>query len=1100
MAGVLPPGNNLHWCGATSQIMETVLSVTIATSAINAGVLSLTLLYMSTIGETRMGLRQWAVAVGLLIMHNTMALAWAGDADGAVLHFILSEGTHLVGGLFLLSGAQAFSGQASRSPVLVVGGVIGLGWLFLMPLAGFPFSDSSMIVHVFGGLIVCFSGFELLRGKIQPRPLTAFVGITLFSWGSVSLALLAFPSALMSLLAGQAFGVVAAVGFILLASRRQATLLSEARERARVSERDAAEQAQHIRQVLDSLPDAVMTVDSHGRIHDFNPSACRIFGYDADDVRGRDASTLLPVKGAAREPGGLIHRLAKDPDFQKRRQIEDFMALRRDGSRIPVEVMVNTVTVGGRDIYVGLVRDISEGRLASRFDDFLHGLDRKALRTFRTDELDAETCSELASILDAPLVLLINRDGEAGFKLRAAAGPDAGTRTRVAIAGMLDDEFRGSGPFGDAVRTGQTETIQRTGPNWLFEVLPGQYDWAMIMPLWIEKDVGGLLIVIGTDPQPDSNTVLRLESAAARIGATRQSVRDQQKLRLQGTAMAAAANAIFITNVRGEIEWVNDAFTRLSGFEATEVIGKTPAILRSGLQGDDIYARLWATITSGQVWRGEMVEMRKDGSLYTVDQTIAPILDETGAVAHFVAVHEDVTDRKKAEERVLYLSNYDTLTRLPNRVLFRDHLYQAVTQARNTRTSLAVLFIDLDRFSRVNDTLGHDVGDQLLMTVASRINAAAAPHADTVARIGGDEFALIQTKLPNAEAAAALARRVIEVVNKPVDLDGLEVQVGANVGIAIYPQDGDDPDHMIKNADMAMYRAIRSETDNYYFFSNDMNDEARIRLGLEGDLRRAIENRELELYFQPQINVKTRRIVGAEALLRWQHPQQGPISPARFIPVAEDSGLILPIGDWVLNEALRQAAQWRMAGLPLITIAVNISAVQFRQKGLVKTVKEAIALHGMDPSRLELELTESMLMQDARGAVQVLSELSDLGALLAIDDFGTGYSSLSYLKQFPVDKLKLDQSFVRHLTTDHNDAVIARATINLGHSLNLEVIAEGVETEEQYEYLKAEGCDVIQGFLFGRPVPADAFAAMLLAEVEKEDGITPHDAEDASST
>lgn len=1066
--------------------METILPITVAAMATTATILALTLLYMSTIGETRMGLQQWAAAIGLLIAHSALNLTWIGQENNATLQIILSDSVHLFGALFLLSGVHAFCDKPARTSLLLAIGGGGIGWLLIAMMIEAGSLASEVAVHILSGVIVCVSGAELLRSKVQPRRLAVLVGLVLVSWGAVTIALLLAPSMTISILSGQAFGMAAAVGFILLASRRQGSLLADARERARQSETNAAEQARHVRHVLDSLPDAVVTIDADGNIHDFNPSASRIFGYTPDEVRGRDASSLLPVKGSPREVGGLIRRLAIDPAFQARRQKEDFMALRRDGSRIPVEIMVNTVTVAGHDIHVGLIRDISEERLSDKFAEFLHGLDSKALRALRPDELDAETCAELAAILDVPLVLLVNRDRDAGFRLRAAAGPDASTRMRAAINDLFVSVARAPGVLGEAVRTGIVQTSHRSQPEWMFGALPGQYDWVAAVPLWVEQDVGGLLIVCGADPILDTITLTRLEAAAARIGATRQSVLDQQKMRLQGTAMAAAANAIFITNVKGEVEWVNDAFTRLSGFEASEVIGKTPAILRSGVQGDDVYARLWATITSGQVWRGEMVEMRKDGSLYTVDQTIAPILDESGAVAHFVAVHEDVTDRKKAEERILYLSNYDTLTRLPNRVLFRDHLYQAVTQARNTRSSLAVLFVDLDRFSRVNDTLGHDVGDQLLMTVASRINAAAAPHADTVARIGGDEFALIQTKLPNAEAAAALARRVIEVISKPVDLDGLEVQVGANVGIAIYPQDGDDPDHLIKNADMAMYRAIRSETDAYYFFSNDMNDEARIRLGLEGDLRRSIENNELELYFQPQIDAQTRRIVGAEALLRWHHPQQGLISPARFIPVAEDSGLILPIGDWVLNEAMCKAAVWRAEGLPQVTVAVNISAVQFRQRGLIKTVTTAMEQHGMDPAHLELELTESMLMQDARGAVQVLTELSNLGIKLAIDDFGTGYSSLSYLKQFPVDKLKLDQSFVRHMTSDHNDAVIARATINLGHSLNLEVIAEGVETEEQYEYLRAEGCDVIQGYLFGRPVPADTFAAMLRAEAAAE--------------
>lgn len=695
----------------------------------------------------------------------------------------------------------------------------------------------------------------------------------------------------------------------------------------------------------------------------------------------------------------------------------------------------------------------------------------------------------MARISNLPLVWIGTKELDGTVLLRGSAGERAGD---VVVEGEIrwDTPMSEFCPAAEAVRLGTTQHVtvsELAGP-------PGPciraiqrlgLDGITAVPLHAQNEVVGVIMLAG-DPahlaRPDAARMVR---AGGRLGSAFQIVRDQERLRLQGTAMAAAANAIFITDVNGRIEWVNDAFTRLSGYASADVLGKTPAVLKSGVQSADTYANLWQTVKSGQVWRGELVERRKDSTLYTVDQTVAPITNEHGEITHFVAIHEDVTERKRAEERIRYLANYDTLTRLPNRVLFRDRLHQAVTHARRMQKALAVMFVDLDRFSRINDTLGHAAGDELLSTMAERIQLVAE-DADTVARIGGDEFAVIQSNLPNAEAAAVLAKKVVDAVGTTVDMDGHEIHLSANVGIAIFPQDGDDPDHLIKNADMAMYRAIRSETASYYFFSSEMNAEAKVRLGIEGDLRRAVERDELTLYYQPQISVATGRIVGVEALLRWQHPEQGMISPARFIPVAEDSGLILPIGDWVMSEAMRQCREWVDEGLPPITVAMNISAVQFRQDGIIERVKRLIDYHQVDPTSLEMELTESMLMQDARQSIELLTDLSDLGIQLAIDDFGTGYSSLSYLKQFPVDKLKVDQSFVRHITTDMNDAVIARATINLGHSLGLRVVAEGVEDLETFNYLRGEMCDVAQGYYFGRPMPAAEIAALLRREAAGE--------------
>ncbi|CCG09177.1 Diguanylate cyclase/phosphodiesterase with PAS/PAC sensor(S) [Pararhodospirillum photometricum DSM 122] len=592
--------------------------------------------------------------------------------------------------------------------------------------------------------------------------------------------------------------------------------------------------------------------------------------------------------------------------------------------------------------------------------------------------------------------------------------------------------------------------------------------------------VGVLCLGWNEESAPTPAVEAALEDLSQRLGRLFTVCRAHNAQRLRDLAMSAVASAIFVCDGEGRVEWVNEAYERLTGYQGAEMLGHLPEVLRPGGREEADLEQIWAALRAGRVWRGELVERRKDGRTHTVHQILTPLLDRAGRVLHVVAVHEDVTARKRTEERIRQLVNYDTLTRLPNRVLFRDRLDQAVHHARRNGLGLAVLFIDLDHFSRINDTLGHAVGDLFLMTIASRINAAAE-KADTVARVGGDEFALIQTGVSSPEAAAAVARHLIEVIRTPVDLGDHEVRVGANVGIAIFPQDGTDPATLIKNADMALYRAKRSEDEHCLFFSQEMNAEAAARLSLEGDLRRALQlGDQLAVHFQVQYDLRSGQPSGAEALVRWTHPGLGPIPASTIVGVAEDSDLIHDLGDWVLRTALAHYANWRARGCGRLLIAVNISAVQFRKAGLVERVIALLAEHRVPPADLELELTESILMQDVDHAIRLLEAFSHAGIRLAIDDFGTGYSSLNYLKRFRVDRLKVDQSFVRNVTENGNDAVITRAIINLGHSLGLEVIAEGVETDAQYAYLGSVGCDAVQGFLLARPEPAEKVLNTLL--------------------
>lgn len=562
-----------------------------------------------------------------------------------------------------------------------------------------------------------------------------------------------------------------------------------------------------------------------------------------------------------------------------------------------------------------------------------------------------------------------------------------------------------------------------------------------------------------------------------RLTETRLRRKSEDLLRLQGEAIEAAANAIFIADRAGRIEWNNAAFTRLSGWRAEEAhLRPARRLLMGRDRGQD--RRFLEAMELGRVWQGELNLRRKDGSLYIVDQTVTPIADDHGRIAHYVVVQEDVTERRQAEERIRFLSNHDALTALPNRLLFREQLQRLIGQAKAEHQGLAVLFLDLEDLSHYNDVLGHDGGDRLLLTIVERLMGAAR-GTESVARVGGDEFAVIAFEKGGGGKAAELARTLLAAVNAPFELDGNEIQVGASVGIALCPADGDDAETLMKNADVAMYRAIHEAPNGYRFFEPAMDSEMASRRRLEGDLRRAAARGELELHYQPIVAITDRRIVGLEALVRWNHPTDGLVPPARFIPLAEENGLIAPIGEWVLTEACRQARAWTDAGLPPVPIAVNLSAVQMKRQDLLTMVRRRLDEAQLPPWRLELELTETAIMEDPQAASRVLADVKALGMRLAVDDFGTGYSSLGRLKRFPVCKLKIDRSFVADLADDDSDRAIARAIISLAHALDLTVVAEGVETEAQFAILAAEGCDSVQGFLFSPAVPADRMAEML---------------------
>jgi diguanylate cyclase (GGDEF)-like protein/PAS domain S-box-containing protein len=567
---------------------------------------------------------------------------------------------------------------------------------------------------------------------------------------------------------------------------------------------------------------------------------------------------------------------------------------------------------------------------------------------------------------------------------------------------------------------------------------------------------------------------------------------------------ARLANAQRIAQL-GHWEWdLRDDRVQRSG-EIYRIIGLAPEALSAAHSSflDIIYPddrplvkdALYAALHRKRPFNVDFRVVRPDGSIRIVHEQAEVHFDGNGKPAGMRGTTQDITERRRAEEQIRQLGLYDSLTGLPNRQVFKEQLGHAVARADRTGQALVMLSLDLDRFKRINDTLGHEVGDLLLKEVASRLNKSlrqtdyvarhdsnAAGHH--VARQGGDEFTVLLSELSEAQEATKVARRMLDALSQPFNLGGSEIVMSASIGIAVYRLDGNDADSLLKNADAAMYYAKEQGKNNYQYYNDKMNTSALQKMTLESNLHRALERDEFSLYYQPKVDVRSGSIIGAEALIRWRHPELGLVSPAEFIPMAEESGLIIAIGEWVLNNACAQLRAWHKQGLTPMPVAINLSARQFHQQNIAAMITRVLREHGVDPSLLELEITESTAMRDAEETCATLLGLKALGVRIAIDDFGTGYSSLSYLKRFPIDSLKIDRSFVTDLPGNHDDATIAQAIIIMAHALRLKVIAEGVENEAQLEFLTANGCDEIQGYYFSRPLPAE-LCTQLLREKRK---------------
>jgi diguanylate cyclase (GGDEF)-like protein/PAS domain S-box-containing protein len=715
------------------------------------------------------------------------------------------------------------------------------------------------------------------------------------------------------------------------------------------------------------------------------------------------------------------------------------------------------------------------------------------LRAARTAVLDGVVSSQpLPAILDMIArsledlvpemrVSILLLDANSG-RLHVGAAPRLPDFYNSAVEGLAIGEGRGA--CGTAAFRGGRVIVEDIAqhPYWRgFEEVTAR---AGVRACWSVpfKDTGGQVLGTfasyhATPHVPDQDEVDLVEEFSRITGLAVQNVRAEAALRQSSAVFESTRDGVVITTLEPRIVAVNPAYSEITGYSADEVIGRNPSLLRSGRHDRAFYQAMWASLRKLGYWQGEVWNRRANGEVYPQWLTLSTVRDEAGEPSHFVGVFTDLTQLKRSEQQLEHLTHYDPLTDLPNRLLVQSRLEHAIEQARRHRSKLGVLFVDLDRFKNVNDSLGHPAGDELIQAVSARLRGGLRDE-DTLARLGGDEFLVVIEDLESADEAASVASKLTQLVQAPFCVaSGHEVIVSASIGISLYPDDGDSATGLIQHADAALYQAKARGRDSFCFYSSALTAAVSERMQMEMGLRRALERGELLIHYQPLVSLEGGR-VGAEALLRWQLQGEALVRPDRFIPLAEETGLIVPIGAWVLREACRQARAWLDAGLDFGVVSVNLSVRQFHERDLPSLVADVLHETGLPAERLELEITESALMDDVEQAVQTLHTLRAIGVALAVDDFGTGYSSLAYLKRFPIGKLKVDQSFVRGIATDDSDRAIVTATIAMANSLGFATTAEGVETEAQLDILRALGCSAYQGYLFSRPVDAMAFARL----------------------
>lgn len=819
--------------------------------------------------------------------------------------------------------------------------------------------------------------------------------------------------------------------------------------------RDNRIAAERARQLLDSAlaatQDVVVICDAEERrVITCNPAVHNMLGFDPEELVGGTVERLFPDREAFEEFTEFLSE-----SLERWGRCDTVLQMvRRNGKLFDVSLQVTALpsTLGLDDWIVGTIRDISELRLAER-----------AL---------SETREHLESTLDSLQDAVITVDPESRTIL--TCNPAVETMFGYApreLIGSPTETF-----FADQA------TYEQLGADYA-RILEngGVYRRKLALPHKNGHSVSVELTISAL-----SETRGWREGIVASFRDVTQQDKAEERARLAESVVQNTVEGVMITDLERRIIEVNPAFERLTGYKSSEVIGKKPDFLRSGRHDAAFYQRIRDDLTTKGFWQGEIWHRRKSGELFPSMASSAVLRDDEGNITHYSGIFTDISHHKHVQDRLEYLTRYDTLTGLPNRASFEELIEEAVQRSGSDQPRAAVLFLDIDHFKTVNETLGHAAGDQLLRDVAHRLSQSLKP-SDELARLGGDEFGIIARGLSDPRDATALSKSLLDQFQKPFQLEGREIYGSASIGISLVPEDGVDARNLMKNADSALFRAKEQGRNNYEFFSREMNVKAFETLVMVNSLRHALDRDQFELHYQPRMSASDGRIVGAEALLRWNHPDLGLTMPNKFIGLAEQTGLIGALGDWVMHSALSTLAGWRDGGLPPIQVSVNLSAREFAAPDLAANLKKLLGELRLDSSLVELEITESMLMSDPRRVEDTLRKLQANGVSVVIDDFGTGYSSLNYLKHFPISGLKIDQSFVRGIPGNPDDTAITRAIIAIAQSLNLRLIAEGVETEEQAEYLRQHGCHELQGFLFSPAVTADAFKELLVRRTSLTD-------------
>lgn len=740
-----------------------------------------------------------------------------------------------------------------------------------------------------------------------------------------------------------------------------------------------------------------------------------------------------------------------------------------------------------------LVLQDSEARLhrLTQFYATLSQCNQAIVRCSSEAELFPQICRDAVTFGGLKMAWIGLLDEQQQLKPVASYGDTLAYLGKIQISANKNNPYS-SGPTGTAIREDRPfwcQDFQHDSSTTPWHELGAQFGWgaAASLPLHRNGEVIGAFTLYSTEVNAFDEAARNLLMEMATdidYALNSYELEIQRKTaelewRKLSQVVEQSHNAIFITDLNAKIEYVNQAAIQQTGYSQSELIDNKPSLLKSNKTLQETYNDMWATITTGKEWHGELTNTRKNGSEYNVLTMISPIHQNDGHTTHYVSIQDDITERKLVEQRLQHLVNYDALTSLPNRLQLEERAKYAISLAKRSGSTLALMFLDLDNFKDINDTLGHSFGDVLLIELARRLQLTLREE-DTVSRLGGDEFILLLPGI-DAHTAAQIAVKLLANISDPYQSGHTELNMTASIGISLYPDDGQDLETLSKRADAAMYRVKQEGRHGFHFFTTEMQARSSRNLQLVNALRHAVELGQLTLHYQPQISIKDGRVIGAEALLRWQHPELGSVSPAEFIPVAEENRLILSIGEWVIRQATLQAKRWMEAGQAPLVMAVNLSAVQFRHPDLPDLITRILDDVGLPPEYLELELTEGVAMHDPQAAIAIMNNLHERGIRMSIDDFGTGYSSLSYLKKFQIYKLKIDQSFVRDISTDVEDKAIVSAVINMAKSLGLITIAEGVETEGQLEFLREHGCEEVQGYYYSKPLPAEQFAAFIQA-------------------